>query len=174
MEIDDVSWAILMVLICLNAARDSVTPKPAPGEADPEHSHLIFIAMGYVLMFSFVAIFARLRFMTSKLLRLGGCTFVSRGVTGGVVRFGSGRSGAHIADMKAALRRLKNADEVTSGGVKSLERLKQELHDWEEANSFAAKHALKNETKRVASQRRKSLSTPEAETRTVLTPPRRH
>jgi len=68
MEIDDISWGILMICVVLNAVvtQHLLPSKPPPGEYDPQFSHIIFIAAGFLLLCCFVGIFSRLRIMTAK------------------------------------------------------------------------------------------------------------
>jgi hypothetical protein len=119
-----------MGLLVLNAARDNVMP--AIGGPGAQDSHFFFIASGYVCTFCFIAIFSRLQKISWKLLRLGGC-----------------KSDAYIlSDMKKALLRLNTSDQLREQ-AKSLEQIKHELREWEEANSVAAKNAAKKAMKRA-------------------------
>jgi Ca2+-binding EF-hand superfamily protein len=146
MDIDETSWGILLVAICLNAARDSIM---GSDEDSGTNSQILFVAVGWVLMFCFLFMFHRLQRMVYRLLQLGGCQPFQRG---------SEQEG-EFKDMQHVLLRLHQSK--PSQCALSAEQVQKEVEDWKKTNSKAAKTAVKNAVRR-------SLATEEG-TRSAVT-----
>jgi hypothetical protein len=140
MEIDVSSWVVLMGIITLNAARDHLAPELRDGETSNQSSHWMYLVFGWTLLLGFFLIYQRLGQCTGRLCQLGGCK----------VKPGTGAE--QLADMCQALKRLHESDQHKDEAL-SLDQVKSELRDWEQANNIAAKHALKKELQRKSAQK---------------------
>jgi hypothetical protein len=151
MEIDMSSWVVLLVMITLNAARDHFTPKMADGSHDAQSSHWLYIVLGYAIMLGFFAIYQRLNRCMSRLLQLSGCE-AEQGCT-----WNRADGAAQVADMCRTLERLHTSNNMQNEAL-SMEQVKSELRDWEEANTHAAKQALKKDLSRQSLKRTKTAT----------------
>jgi hypothetical protein len=135
-EIDERSWAMLMFVLVLNAARDSLMREyipPAQGAPAVTTSTAFTIAAGWSILLSFWAIAMRLEKVSVRLDALAGCR-----------RAKGGDYATRIMDMQHALEALDDEDRHEEEAM-SMDQVQSELSAWQQNNTRTAKNAKKKQ-----------------------------